>query len=173
MTLETRCTVQCQVVEKQSLHCLPSDPNVRKEWINFIFNEDPDRISKNLVLCSLNFTADSFTFSRHNLTRDFQKDWKYDIKVPRERFESTQSRHYIYISGSRLLSVALAVLWYHTPIGLREQCRCIRWRHIRFKPARESKMTEAEDQTSSRILSAASRFWIPTAGKTWLKRYAK
>ncbi len=28
--------------------------------MNFIFNEDPDRISKNLVLCSLHFTADSF-----------------------------------------------------------------------------------------------------------------
>ncbi len=39
-----------QVVEKQSLHCLPSDPNIRKEWMNFIFNEDPDRVSKNLVL---------------------------------------------------------------------------------------------------------------------------
>ncbi len=29
--------------------------------MNFIFNEVPDRISKNLVLCSLHFTADSFT----------------------------------------------------------------------------------------------------------------
>ncbi len=32
-----------------------------KEWINFIFNADPDRVSKNVVLCSLNFTVDSFT----------------------------------------------------------------------------------------------------------------
>ncbi len=31
--------VQCQVVEKQSLYCLPSDPNIKKEWINFIFKE--------------------------------------------------------------------------------------------------------------------------------------
>ncbi len=38
-----------------------SDPNVRKEWMNIIFNEDPDCVSKNLVLCSLHFTADSFT----------------------------------------------------------------------------------------------------------------
>ncbi len=29
--------------------------------MNFIFNEDPDRISKNLVLCSLHFTVDLFT----------------------------------------------------------------------------------------------------------------
>ncbi len=43
-------SVQSQVVEKQSLHCLPSDPIVRKEWVNFIFNEDPDRVSKNSVL---------------------------------------------------------------------------------------------------------------------------
>ncbi len=53
--------VQCQVVEKQGLCCLPSDPNVRKEWMNFIFNEDLDHVHKNLVLCSLHFTADLFT----------------------------------------------------------------------------------------------------------------
>ncbi len=45
----------------QSLHCLPSDPNARKEGMNFIFNEDPDCISNNSVLCSLNFTVDSKT----------------------------------------------------------------------------------------------------------------
>uniref|UniRef100_A0A673GND3 THAP-type domain-containing protein n=1 Tax=Sinocyclocheilus rhinocerous TaxID=307959 RepID=A0A673GND3_9TELE len=45
----------------QSLHCLPSDPNIRKEWMNFIFNAVPDRVSKNMVLCSLHFTADSLT----------------------------------------------------------------------------------------------------------------
>ncbi len=45
---------------KNYLHCLPSDPNIRKEWMNFIFNEVSDCISKNLVLCSLHFT-DSFT----------------------------------------------------------------------------------------------------------------
>ncbi len=36
-----------------------SEPNIRKEWISF--NDDPDRVSKNLVLCSLHFTMDSFT----------------------------------------------------------------------------------------------------------------
>ncbi len=57
--------------------------------------------------------------------------------------------------AERLFSVALAVLWCHTTIGLCAQYRCIRWRRIHFKPARESKtMTEAEDQTSSRILSS-------------------
>ncbi len=29
--------------------------------MNFIFNEDPDRISKKSVFCSLHFTVDSFT----------------------------------------------------------------------------------------------------------------
>ncbi len=46
--------------EKQSLHCLPSDLNIRKQWINFIFNEVSDSVSKNLVLCSLHFSMDSF-----------------------------------------------------------------------------------------------------------------
>ncbi len=41
----------------------------------------------------------------------------YDIKVPRERFESMRSR---------LFSVALAVLWCHTTIILCAQCRCIK-----------------------------------------------
>ncbi len=36
----------------QHLHRLPSDLNVRKEWMNFIFNEVSDHVSKNLVLCS-------------------------------------------------------------------------------------------------------------------------
>ncbi len=47
--------------KKQYLHCLPSDPNVRKEWMNFIFNEVPDHVRKNSVLCSLHFTVDLFT----------------------------------------------------------------------------------------------------------------
>ncbi len=33
--------------KKTFLHYFPSDPNIRKEWINFIFNEVPDRVSKN------------------------------------------------------------------------------------------------------------------------------
>ncbi|ROI15203.1 hypothetical protein DPX16_9002 [Anabarilius grahami] len=33
--------------QMQSLHCLPSDLNIRKECINFIFNEVPDRVSTN------------------------------------------------------------------------------------------------------------------------------
>jgi len=33
--------------------------------MNFIFNEDPDRVSKKSVFCSLNCTADSFTNKAH------------------------------------------------------------------------------------------------------------
>uniref|UniRef100_A0A673LBJ8 THAP-type domain-containing protein n=1 Tax=Sinocyclocheilus rhinocerous TaxID=307959 RepID=A0A673LBJ8_9TELE len=55
-----RCAVpNCR--QTQSLHNLPSDPNIRKEWISFIFNEVLDHISKRLVVCSLHFTPDSFT----------------------------------------------------------------------------------------------------------------
>ncbi len=48
---------------KQCLHCFPSDPNIRKEWINFQVGKGkvPDRISKNSVLCSIHFTVDLFT----------------------------------------------------------------------------------------------------------------
>ncbi len=30
------------------------------EWMNFIFNEDPDCVSKNSFLCSLHFSTDLF-----------------------------------------------------------------------------------------------------------------
>ncbi len=36
-------------------------PNDEVYLMNFIFNEDPDRVSKNLGLSSLHFTTDSFT----------------------------------------------------------------------------------------------------------------
>lgn len=59
-----RITRRCAVPscgKTQSLHGLPSDPNLRKQWVNFIFNEVPDRIIKSLFVCSLHFTTDSFT----------------------------------------------------------------------------------------------------------------
>ncbi len=31
------------------------------KWMNFIFNEDPDHVSQNLILCLLHFTVNSFT----------------------------------------------------------------------------------------------------------------
>ncbi len=42
--------------------------------MNFIFNEAPDRVSKNFVLCSLHFTAYLFT-NKAQFEQDFQKDW--------------------------------------------------------------------------------------------------
>lgn len=65
--------MQCQAVEKHSLHCLLSDPSVRKEWMNFIFNDVPDRVRKNLALCTLNFTVDSFT-NEEQFDAEFLKD---------------------------------------------------------------------------------------------------
>ncbi len=50
-----RCIVQNYGIT-HSLHYLPFDPYVSKEWMNFIINEDPDRISKNSALCLLHFT---------------------------------------------------------------------------------------------------------------------
>ncbi len=56
-----RCCSLPSCGKTQSLHCLSSDPSIRKEWISFFFYEVPDHVSKNLVLCSLNFTTDLFT----------------------------------------------------------------------------------------------------------------
>ncbi len=46
-----RCTVP-SCGKSQSSHRLPSDPNIWKKWINFIFNEVP---------LSIHFIVDSFT----------------------------------------------------------------------------------------------------------------
>ncbi len=43
---------QAKLWKKLYFHWFPSDPNIRKKWMNFIFNEDPDHVIKNLVLCS-------------------------------------------------------------------------------------------------------------------------
>ncbi len=53
----------CLFSPTKCLHCFPSDPNIRKEWINFQVGKGkvPDRISKNSVLCSIHFTVDLFT----------------------------------------------------------------------------------------------------------------
>ncbi len=52
---------------------------VRKEWIKFIFNEDPDHISKNSVPLFTSFYRLQMNSIRlqtsHNSTQDFQKDW--------------------------------------------------------------------------------------------------
>ncbi len=48
--------------------------NVRKEWMNFIFNDVSEHVSNNSVFNSLHFTAALFT-KKHNSTQYFQKDW--------------------------------------------------------------------------------------------------
>jgi len=59
LRISRRCAV-LSCGKAQSLHGLPRDPNISKAWINFIFNEVPDRVNKTLFVCSLHFTADSF-----------------------------------------------------------------------------------------------------------------
>ncbi len=108
--------VESQVVEKQSLHCLPSDPNIRKEWMNFIFNEVPDRISKNLVLCSLHFTADSFTnqvrfdagFSERLKLKDNAVPIILDLTVMSQNTSVSNCFYYVITIA---LSVKL-IVWY-------------------------------------------------------------
>ncbi|XP_065146034.1 uncharacterized protein [Paramisgurnus dabryanus] len=44
----------------QSLHSLPSEPNIRKEWLKFVYNEVPARVGKSFSVCSLHFSPESF-----------------------------------------------------------------------------------------------------------------
>ncbi len=109
-------SVQCQVVEKkQCLLCLPSDPNVRKEWMNFIFNEVPDHISKNSVFCSLCFTAD-YT-NKAQFDAGFSKSLKLkDDAVPTILDPTVMSQH-TSVSNCfyYLITIALSVkqiIWF-------------------------------------------------------------
>ncbi len=79
----------CSVVEKQSFHCLPSDHSVR----NFIFNEETDHVSKNLIHCSLNFTADLFT-NKAQFDAGFSKRLKLeDDAVPTILYPTVMSQY--------------------------------------------------------------------------------
>ncbi len=73
MASKTTRRAHCQAVEKQSVHCLPSDPNVRKEWINFIFNEVPVLRTWSFIHLILAWIC---LRTRHNSTLDFQKRFK-------------------------------------------------------------------------------------------------
>ncbi len=80
---------------KQCFQFLSSDPNVRKEWLNFICNEDQDCVSKNLVLCSLNFTTDLFT-NKAQFDAGFSKRLKLkDDAVPTILDPTIMSQHTI------------------------------------------------------------------------------
>ncbi len=53
INMAQKTTICCSLPscgKTQSLHHLSSDPNIRKVRMNFIFNEVPDNVSKNLVL---------------------------------------------------------------------------------------------------------------------------
>ncbi len=115
MALKTRrCTVP-SCGKKQSLYCLPSGPNIRKDWMNFIFNEDPDHVSKNSVLCSLHFTADSFTnkgqwlwiFKKIETKRRCCTDY-----IGSDSNVATQVWVTVFIIWSLLLCLFLQIAWY-------------------------------------------------------------
>ncbi len=91
----------------------------------------------------------------------------YDIKAPQERFESMRSHHYIYDQWepSVLCSSRGALI---TSYNDHSACTVpLQDDVMHLKPARESKtMTEAEDQTSSRILSTFLSILNPKCGNT-------
>ncbi len=76
---------------EMALNCLPSDPNIRKEWINFILNENPDLVSKNLVLCSLHFSMHLFT-NKAQLDAGFSERLKKNA-VPTILDSTVMSQH--------------------------------------------------------------------------------
>ncbi len=91
---------QCQAVEEQCLHCLPSDPNISE--LTWFFYEDPDRIRKITVLCSLHFTTDSFT-NKTQFNTGFSKRLKKDVAVPTILDPTIMSQHTSVSNWSLLL----------------------------------------------------------------------
>ncbi|XP_051539025.1 zinc finger homeobox protein 4 isoform X2 [Myxocyprinus asiaticus] len=72
-----RCSVPgCRKIV--SLHRPPKDPNLRNQWLKFIFSEVPDRVNVGTFVCSKHFTIDAFVnHSQHAAgfaTKLFLKD---------------------------------------------------------------------------------------------------
>jgi len=54
-----RCFLRCEI--KSTLHGLPKDEGVKKQWLQFIFTMIPQQFNSNLLLCSRHFTDDCFS----------------------------------------------------------------------------------------------------------------
>ncbi len=74
--------------------------------MNFIFIEDPYRISKNLVLCSLHFTADLFTKEAQFNSRFSERLKLKNDAVPTIDADSNVAPH-VFIMCSLLLCLLL------------------------------------------------------------------
>ncbi len=81
------------VNEKSGKRKSMQKPNLELYLMNFIFNEDPDRISKNLVLCSLHFTADLFTNKAQFNARFSERLKLKDDAVPTILIQTVMSHH--------------------------------------------------------------------------------
>uniref|UniRef100_A0A671LYR6 THAP-type domain-containing protein n=1 Tax=Sinocyclocheilus anshuiensis TaxID=1608454 RepID=A0A671LYR6_9TELE len=90
-------------------HRLPSDPSIRKEWMNFIFNEVPDHVSKNLVLCSLHFTADSFT-NKAQFDAEFSERLKLKDDAVPTILDPTVMSHHVSNCFYNVFTIALSVI---------------------------------------------------------------
>ncbi len=70
-TIRQQDAVQCQVVEKQYLHCIPSDPNI-SGLILFLMKIQTTALR---TLSFVNFILPQICLqTRQNLRQDFQKD---------------------------------------------------------------------------------------------------
>ncbi|XP_051983016.1 piggyBac transposable element-derived protein 4-like [Xyrauchen texanus] len=59
--MSARRTKRCAIPgcrKTEFLHMVPKNPNIKKEWLKFIFNEVPDRVSPYLFVCLGHFTPD-------------------------------------------------------------------------------------------------------------------
>ncbi len=84
--------------------------------MNFIFNEVPDNVNKNLVLCSLHFTMDSFT-NKAQFNAGFSERFKLKEDAVPIILDATFMSQHTSVSNCFYYAIAIAlsvkqIVWY-------------------------------------------------------------
>ncbi len=87
-------------------------PNDKLYLMNFIFKEVPDRVSKNSVLWTLQFSADSFT-NKAQFDTGFSERFKQDNAVP-TIMDLTVMSHHTSVSNCLLCGHYCFVCYYRS-----------------------------------------------------------
>ncbi len=77
--------------------------------MNFIFNEVPDHVSKNLVLCSIHFTAASFT-NKAQIDTAFSERFKLKADAVPTILDPTVMSHHTSVSNCFYYMITIALL---------------------------------------------------------------
>ncbi len=103
---------QCQVVEKQCLRCLPSDPNVRKDYLYFLRSYRPRQKELGPLFTSF---YHRFVYKQGTIRRRISRKTKRRCcanYIGSDSNVTTHKRVTVFITWSLLLCLLLQIFWY-------------------------------------------------------------